>query len=526
MTIPATSADTSIGAVFTRVSITPATDTLYRIGNWKHDGSPQYNVNYYSVYGTNSASIDGLVPVALSENGIDDNPTPGSTNLVASGGVAGSIVYDISAAHAGAVYEDLATALGVDGVNVPEPIRKGGMSIKFMQTIHTSYSVVKIEGLETQPIGTEVSVNPNINNGTYTAAQLNSAFSTLPTSTGPINAITYWMAVSGDSTTYTKWVITLVQTSGNKCVQYMLMSSSFSTNEADWQGVDDEPIAGSDNLVKSGGVASFVYPEFKGYLVNELMSRIEPDSIQENSIMLADTTITSFNELQVVTISVAAGELILVDNNDGYSPHFCVFAVFDANTNELLYKKVGGIIDFHGKYLQYKTHVIIKYSIYSYLWDSGHGIFKVNDTDLSGFIKAQAKQNAIDLSRVRFLGILPPKDSLELIDLTQYNSTVGIFEDSVQTLYRTTDYIPLSDFNYIYKPGNGMNAYYSFFRLYDADKNLLYDQKAGFMGVMDINANGIAYIRVVYFATNNNFEFYSYKHINKTFDDFISALGG
>ena len=102
------------------------------------------------------------------------------------------------------------------------------------------------------------------------------------------------------------------------------MSSSFSTNEADWQGVDDEPIAGSDNLVKSGGVASFVYPEFKGYLVNELMSRIEPDSIQENSIMLADTSITSFNELQVVTISVAAGELIVVDNNDGYSPHFCV----------------------------------------------------------------------------------------------------------------------------------------------------------------------------------------------------------
>ncbi len=40
----------------------------------------------------------------------------------------------------------------------------------------------------------------------------------------------------------------------NKYVQYRLMVTSFSTTESDWQGVDDEPITGSDNLVKSGGV--------------------------------------------------------------------------------------------------------------------------------------------------------------------------------------------------------------------------------------------------------------------------------
>lgn len=40
----------------------------------------------------------------------------------------------------------------------------------------------------------------------------------------------------------------------NKYVQFRLMATSFSTTEADWQGVDDEPIAGSDNLVKSGGI--------------------------------------------------------------------------------------------------------------------------------------------------------------------------------------------------------------------------------------------------------------------------------
>ena len=88
VTIPATSSDTSIGDVFTRTSTTPSTDTLYRIGNWNYNLSPCYNINYYSVYGAQEdASIGSLVPVALSDLGIDDEPTAGSDNLVKSGGV-------------------------------------------------------------------------------------------------------------------------------------------------------------------------------------------------------------------------------------------------------------------------------------------------------------------------------------------------------------------------------------------------------------------------------------------------------
>ena len=48
--------------------------------------------------------------------------------------------------------------------------------------------------------------------------------------------------------------VRFIRTSVNKYVQYRLMATSFSTSESDWQGVDDEPTAGSDNLVKSGGV--------------------------------------------------------------------------------------------------------------------------------------------------------------------------------------------------------------------------------------------------------------------------------
>src|SRR5574344_2163045 len=49
--------------------------------------------------------------------------------------------------------------------------------------------------------------------------------------------------------------IKFIRTSDNKYVQYRLMSDTFNTTPADWQGVDDEPTSGSENLVKSGGVA-------------------------------------------------------------------------------------------------------------------------------------------------------------------------------------------------------------------------------------------------------------------------------
>lgn len=89
-------------------------------------------------------------------------------------------IFDITVYNSNTKYADLTAALGVDGANVPESIRRGGMSIKFIQ----------------------------------------------------------------DS----------AQSSDNKYVQYRLMSDSFNTIIANWQGVDDEPTVGSENLVKSGGV--------------------------------------------------------------------------------------------------------------------------------------------------------------------------------------------------------------------------------------------------------------------------------
>ena len=48
--------------------------------------------------------------------------------------------------------------------------------------------------------------------------------------------------------------VRFVQSSDNKYVQYRCVADEFTTDTAQWQGVDEKPTAGSDNLVKSGGV--------------------------------------------------------------------------------------------------------------------------------------------------------------------------------------------------------------------------------------------------------------------------------
>jgi len=129
---------------------TGAADTTYRVGNW--DGT-QYNDSVFSEY-----AWDGSTYIKLSTKSQIGE------------------VYDISANHADTKYADLAAALGTNGANVPQSLRKGGMSVKF------------------------------------------------------------------------------VQTSDNNYIQARLMADSFTTDVTQWQGVDDTPTAGSNNLVKSGGV--------------------------------------------------------------------------------------------------------------------------------------------------------------------------------------------------------------------------------------------------------------------------------
>lgn len=103
-------------------------------------------------------------------------------NNVAGGGGSGDGVYDISAAHSGTAYADLAAALGTNGANVPANVRQGGMSVEFVNSETLKYE-------QWRYMGTSV-----------------------------------------------------------LDVDFVVVGN--------WQGVDDKPTDGSNNLVKSGGVYS------------------------------------------------------------------------------------------------------------------------------------------------------------------------------------------------------------------------------------------------------------------------------
>ena len=169
-------------------------------------------------------------------------------------------IYDISDNNSGVSYDSLSDALGLNAVNIPTGIRKGGMSVKYKLNIYADYKVTKTEELTTEPTGTELASDPYINSGTYKASELTSlsVVAALPSTIGKSNAVTYYLEVSGDTTTYTSWVVEKMSSDTVNYVQwrYMLPSilSADLANPQNWQGIDSEPIKNSSNLLMSGGM--------------------------------------------------------------------------------------------------------------------------------------------------------------------------------------------------------------------------------------------------------------------------------
>lgn len=87
--------------------------------------------------------------------------------------------------------------------------------------------------------------------------------------------------------------VKFVQSSDNSYVQFRYMSSSAAvvdfTNVANWQGVDDEPVAGSDNLVKSGGVEK-VLRDVIGNIVADKSISVSGNATTDTGITLAANT--------------------------------------------------------------------------------------------------------------------------------------------------------------------------------------------------------------------------------------------
>lgn len=95
--------------------------------------------------------------------------------------------------------------------------------------------------------------------------------------------------------------IRFVQSSDNKYVQYRLMNNQWSTKVTDWQGVDDKPTAGSDNLIKSRGVEPFT----SGF--SEISEKITPNNLFLN--------ITSPSSSTNITSCTVEGDKITITKN-------------------------------------------------------------------------------------------------------------------------------------------------------------------------------------------------------------------
>ena len=160
---------------------------------------------------------------------------------------ASGLSFDITKYHSGSTYSGLTVALS----DVPEEFRTGGMTVKFILQLYTVSKTTS----QTEPTGTLLTNNPNIAVGTkYKASDL-SAFSTLPTSG---DSVVYYVSNGEETPTYTIYTISKNAVNACEYEQYRYMGTVTTNatfiNMANWQGIDDEPTSGSENLVESGGV--------------------------------------------------------------------------------------------------------------------------------------------------------------------------------------------------------------------------------------------------------------------------------
>ena len=107
-------------ATFASLPATGSTDTIYRVSSY--DGANnQVDDTVYSQY-----AWDGTQYVFLCvKSQIDE-------------------VFDITVYNSNTKYADLAAALGVDGANIPQSLRRGGMSVKFVQSSDNLYRQFKL----------------------------------------------------------------------------------------------------------------------------------------------------------------------------------------------------------------------------------------------------------------------------------------------------------------------------------------------------------------------------------------------
>lgn len=224
--------------------------------------------------------------------------------------MSGDGVYDISAEHSGASYDNLTAALGSSGANVPTALRKGGMSVKYIENVYADYVVVVTEGLTEQPTGTALQSAPSITDGVYKASQLTD-FSNLPIYIG-LDEVYYIPVTEDGITTYTTWTITKQSDDGSKYVQYRYLRATYENTtagnaefvkEINWEDASADELK---EILDVEEKQEYIKKEYKSATYSTYISLDAPLPIGTYKVVLKSASNIGYNRIEVSLYNASA----------------------------------------------------------------------------------------------------------------------------------------------------------------------------------------------------------------------------
>ena len=253
-------------------------------------------------------------------------------------------VYDISSEHPVSGHPKKYSTLPAALADVPVGRRKSGMSVKaLMQLTQEMYHVEVTEGVTDLPTGYdeyELSEASSMTTGDYTYNGLDTEnFSAIPSTVGA--SVLYYIYDS-QSSSYTTWLLTKSSDSTYAYKQYLYMQEYANTtagntaflSASNWQGVDDKPTAGSNNLIKSGGVYNQINQINKK--IDSGMGIAQPlETVNGKYISRFDGTIVDNSSYSYSIFSVNENDCLLFTINGNVGSAVATVSFWDSNDTNI-----------------------------------------------------------------------------------------------------------------------------------------------------------------------------------------------
>ncbi len=235
------------------------------------------------------------------------------------------------------------------------------------------------------------------------------------------------------------------------------------------------------------------------------LSILESDSTEENSIIVAGTgKVVSVDNVNLISVSVKSGDILFLDIKDKFDDYYAIFSFFDKNGNRLFSQAGGDKFNAQkNRFIFIPFDVILKYSSRV---NNPNNIFLLGSYDIEEF---NSKKSYIQKETS-----LPSISTLDRVYIDT-NSSRGIFENTEDTNYITSDFIELNDKYSYFLINKKVISEYDTFRLYDSNKELLVGYSLDYIGITKINVLDAKYIK---FVSNSDNDIILYKNTSNFLD--------